>query len=90
MSWDALPSDTEAEEINPLLARIQELKNAAKRNSMGLNSWFSSFNNEFSHCRPKFKAMDVFGYDKPFPSVQEGSNDKGTQEQGQINDHVDY
>jgi hypothetical protein len=30
-SWDALPSETEAEEIKPLLGRIQELKNAAKK-----------------------------------------------------------
>jgi hypothetical protein len=36
-----------------------------------------------------FEAMDVFGYDRLFPSVQEGSDDKGTQEKGQINDHVD-
>jgi hypothetical protein len=29
--WDALPSKTEAEEIKSLLAHIQELKNAAKK-----------------------------------------------------------
>jgi hypothetical protein len=29
-SWDALPSETEAEEIKSLLAHIQELKNVAK------------------------------------------------------------
>jgi hypothetical protein len=29
-SWYALPSETEAEEIKPLLAQIPELKNAAK------------------------------------------------------------
>jgi hypothetical protein len=28
-TWDALPSDAEVESIKPLLARIQELKNAA-------------------------------------------------------------
>jgi hypothetical protein len=28
-TWDALPSDAEVENIKPLLARIQELKNAA-------------------------------------------------------------
>jgi hypothetical protein len=30
-SWDGLPSDAEAEEIKPLLAHIQELKNAAEK-----------------------------------------------------------
>jgi hypothetical protein len=35
MSWDAIPSETEAEEIKPLLARIQELKNAAKNELHG-------------------------------------------------------
>jgi hypothetical protein len=34
-SWDALPSETEAVEIKPLLARIQELKNAAKKELHG-------------------------------------------------------
>jgi hypothetical protein len=34
-SWDALPSETEAEEIKPLLARIKELKNAAKKELHG-------------------------------------------------------
>jgi hypothetical protein len=28
-TWDALPSEAKVESINPLLARIQELKNAA-------------------------------------------------------------
>jgi hypothetical protein len=35
-SWDALPSEAEAEEIKPLLARIQELKNAAKKELNGM------------------------------------------------------
>jgi hypothetical protein len=34
-SWDAIPSKTEAEEIKPLLARIQEQKNAAKKELHG-------------------------------------------------------
>jgi formate dehydrogenase maturation protein FdhE len=34
-SWDALLSEAEAEEIKPLLARIQELKNAAKKELNG-------------------------------------------------------
>jgi hypothetical protein len=34
-TWDALPSDTEAEEIKPLLARIQELKNVTKKELSG-------------------------------------------------------
>jgi hypothetical protein len=34
-SRDALPSETEAEEIKPLLARIQELKNAMKKELNG-------------------------------------------------------
>jgi hypothetical protein len=34
-SWDALPSETEAEEIKPLLAHIQELKNATKKELNG-------------------------------------------------------
>jgi hypothetical protein len=33
--WNALPSEAEAEEIKPLLARIQELKNAAKKELNG-------------------------------------------------------
>jgi hypothetical protein len=37
-SWDALPSNTEAKEIKPLLACIQELKISWRRNSMGCNS----------------------------------------------------
>jgi hypothetical protein len=34
-SWDALPSETEAKEIKPLLAQILELKNAAKKELNG-------------------------------------------------------
>jgi hypothetical protein len=34
-SWDALLLVAEAEEIKPLLARIQELKNAAKKELHG-------------------------------------------------------
>jgi hypothetical protein len=34
-SWDALPSETEAGEIKPLLAQILELKNAAKKELNG-------------------------------------------------------
>jgi hypothetical protein len=34
-SWDALLSEAEAEEIKPLLARIQELKNASKKELNG-------------------------------------------------------
>jgi hypothetical protein len=34
-SWDALPSDAEAEEIKPLLAHIEELKNAAEKELTG-------------------------------------------------------
>jgi hypothetical protein len=34
-SWDALPSETEAGEIKPLLAHIQELKNVAKKELNG-------------------------------------------------------
>jgi hypothetical protein len=29
-SWETLPSDAKAKEIKPLLARIQEMKNAAE------------------------------------------------------------
>jgi hypothetical protein len=34
-SWEALPSDAKAEEIKPLLARIQEMKNAAEKELNG-------------------------------------------------------
>jgi hypothetical protein len=34
-TWDALPSDAEVEEIKPLLARIQELKNATEKELTG-------------------------------------------------------
>jgi hypothetical protein len=34
-TWDALPSDAEIEEIKPLLARIQELKNATEKELTG-------------------------------------------------------
>jgi hypothetical protein len=34
-TWDALPSDAEVEEIKTLLARIQELKNAAEKELTG-------------------------------------------------------
>jgi hypothetical protein len=34
-TWDALPSDAEVEEIKPLLARIQDLKNAAEKELTG-------------------------------------------------------
>jgi hypothetical protein len=34
-TWDALPSDAEVDEIKPLLARIQELKNAAEKELIG-------------------------------------------------------
>jgi hypothetical protein len=34
-SWDALPSDDEVKEIKPLLARIQELKNAVEKELNG-------------------------------------------------------
>jgi hypothetical protein len=30
----------------------------------------------------KFEAMDIFGYDKPFPGVQEGSDDEGNLKKG--------
>jgi hypothetical protein len=54
MSWDALPSETEAEEIKPLLAHIQELKQ--RKNSMGHNSWFSSFSDEFINSKVEFQS----------------------------------
>jgi hypothetical protein len=34
-SWDALPSDIEAKEIEPLLAHIQELKNVTEKELNG-------------------------------------------------------
>jgi hypothetical protein len=34
-TWDALPSDAEVKSIKPLLAHIQELKNAAERELTG-------------------------------------------------------
>jgi hypothetical protein len=34
-TWDALPSKAEVEGINPLLAHIQELKNAAEKELTG-------------------------------------------------------
>jgi hypothetical protein len=34
-TWDALPSDAEVKSIKPLLARIQELKNAAEKELTG-------------------------------------------------------
>jgi hypothetical protein len=33
-TWDALPSDAEVKEIKPLLAHIQDLKNAAEKELM--------------------------------------------------------
>jgi hypothetical protein len=39
-SWDALLSETEAQEIKPQLARIQELKNAAKKELHGTQLTF--------------------------------------------------
>jgi hypothetical protein len=82
-SWDALPSKTEAEEIKPLLARIQELKNAAKKEFHGtqLIVFFLQRCIQLLQARI-FKALDVFRYNRPFPSFQEGSDDKGTREKG--------
>jgi hypothetical protein len=34
-TWDDLPSNAEVESIKPLLARIQELKNAAEKELIG-------------------------------------------------------
>jgi hypothetical protein len=34
-TWDALPSETEAKEIKPLLACIQELKNGTEKELNG-------------------------------------------------------
>jgi hypothetical protein len=34
-TWDALPSDAEVESIKPMLARIQELKNAVEKELTG-------------------------------------------------------
>jgi hypothetical protein len=34
-TWDALPSDAEVKNIKPLLARIQELKNAMGNKLIG-------------------------------------------------------
>jgi hypothetical protein len=53
-SWDALPSETEAEEIKPLLAHIQELKDAAKIELHGTQLIVSFYNDEFSLCRLGF------------------------------------
>jgi hypothetical protein len=53
-SWDALPSEAEAEAIKPLLAHIQEQKNAADRELNGTQLIVLSFNNEFSHFKLEF------------------------------------
>jgi hypothetical protein len=75
-SWDA-----EVEEIQPLLARILELKNAAKKelNGTQLMVFLPSALNPAT-AGTSFKIMDVFECDRSFSSVQEGSRDKGSRE----------
>jgi hypothetical protein len=43
---------------------------------MGHNSWFLPSAPNSATASPNSEAMDVFGYDKAFPSVQKGSNTK--------------
>jgi hypothetical protein len=53
-TWDALPSDAEVESIKPLLAHIQELKNAAKKELTGTQLMAFFFNDKFNHCNLEF------------------------------------
>jgi hypothetical protein len=53
-TWDALPSDGEVENIKPLLARIQELKNAAGSGLTGTHLWCSFSIDAFNRYKLKF------------------------------------
>jgi hypothetical protein len=52
-TWDALPSNAEVEEIKPLLAHIQELKNAAEKELTG-TQLMVFFRDEFNRYKPEF------------------------------------
>jgi hypothetical protein len=49
---DALPSKSEVEVIQPLLAQILELKNAAKRELNGTQLMVFFLKRRIQHCRP--------------------------------------
>jgi hypothetical protein len=53
-TWDALPSDAEVENIKPLLARIQELKNAAGNRLTGTQLMVFFSRDVFNRYRLEF------------------------------------
>jgi hypothetical protein len=53
-TWDPLPSDAEVESIKPLLACIQELKNAAEKELTRTQLMVFSLRGVFNHCKLEF------------------------------------
>jgi hypothetical protein len=92
-SWDALPSEAEdeAEEIKPLLTRILDLKNAAKKELSGTQLMVFFLQRRISTTASlNFQAMDLFECNRPFSSLSEGSSDQGSREKGSIDDKFNH
>jgi hypothetical protein len=68
--WDALPFEAEVEVIQPLLAQILELENAAKRELNGTQLMVFFLKRQIQPLQARIEAMDIFGCNRPFSSIQ--------------------
>jgi hypothetical protein len=73
-SWDSSPTEAEMEEINPLLARIQDLKGGRGGATHGVFPATSSSTSTAS----SFQVMDFFWLGGSFSSIRRSYGEEGS------------